>query len=88
MSRVIFDASRKTFRDEIYKEYKAHRPDAPEDLIPQFGLIREAVKAFSLPCIEMEGYEADDLIATYAGPRGSSKARRHHRLLRQGSDAS
>src|SRR5690242_18647713 len=63
---VIFDASRKTFRDEIYKEYKANRTETPEDLIPQFPLIREAVKAFNLPCIEMEGYEADDLIATYA----------------------
>ncbi|HVO01830.1 MAG TPA: DNA polymerase I [Candidatus Cybelea sp.] len=63
---VIFDAGRKTFRDQIYKEYKAHRPEPPDDLIPQFGLIREATRAFNLPCIEMEGYEADDLIATYA----------------------
>ncbi|HYD04687.1 MAG TPA: 5'-3' exonuclease H3TH domain-containing protein, partial [Reyranella sp.] len=63
---VIFDASRKTFRDAIYKEYKANRTEPPEDLIPQFALIRDAVKAFNLPCIEMEGYEADDLIATYA----------------------
>ncbi|WP_395017041.1 DNA polymerase I [Dongia sp.] len=62
---VIFDASRKTFRDAIYKEYKANRTETPEDLIPQFPLIREAVKAFNLPCIEMDGYEADDLIATY-----------------------
>jgi DNA polymerase-1 len=63
---VIFDYSSKTFRNEIYSEYKAHRPPAPEDLVPQFGLIREATRAFNLACIEQEGYEADDLIATYA----------------------
>ncbi|HEX4104600.1 MAG TPA: DNA polymerase I [Rhizomicrobium sp.] len=63
---VIFDASERTFRNEIYKEYKAHRPPAPEDLIPQFPLVREATRAFGVSCIEMAGYEADDLIATYA----------------------
>ena len=63
---VIFDHSSKTFRNEIYDQYKAHRPEPPEDLVPQFSLIREATQAFELPCIEMEGYEADDLIATYA----------------------
>ncbi|MCH2546103.1 MAG: DNA polymerase I [Alphaproteobacteria bacterium] len=63
---VIFDASRITFRNEIYPEYKAHRPDTPEDLIPQFALVREATRALNLPCIEMENYEADDLIASYA----------------------
>jgi len=63
---VIFDHSSKTFRNEIYDQYKAHRPEPPEDLVPQFALIREATQAFELPCIEMEGYEADDLIATYA----------------------
>ena len=63
---VIFDKSSKSFRNEIYGEYKAHRPEPPEDLIPQFAAIREATRAFNLPCIEMEGYEADDLIATYA----------------------
>ena len=63
---VIFDAARKTFRSDIYPEYKAHRPPAPEDLVPQFPLIREATRAFDLPCVEMEGFEADDLIATYA----------------------
>ena len=63
---VIFDAKRENFRNEIYADYKGHRPDAPEELIPQFPLIRDAVEALSLPCIEMEGYEADDLIATYA----------------------
>jgi len=63
---VIFDYSSKTFRNAIYPEYKANRSVPPEDLIPQFGLIRQATKAFNLPCIEKEGYEADDLIATYA----------------------
>src|SRR6187399_646878 len=63
---VIFDRSERTFRNELYKDYKAHRPDAPADLIPQFPLIREAVRAFDIPCLEMLGFEADDLIATYA----------------------
>lgn len=62
---VIFDYSSKTFRNELYPEYKANRNAPPEDLIPQFGLIRQATVAFNLPCIEMEGFEADDLIATY-----------------------
>jgi DNA polymerase-1 len=62
---VIFDYSSKTFRNDLYPEYKANRSAPPEDLIPQFGLIRQATKAFNLPCIEMEGFEADDLIATY-----------------------
>ena len=63
---VIFDASEKTFRNEIYKAYKANRPPPPEDLIPQFPLVRDATRAFGVSCIEMAGYEADDLIATYA----------------------
>ena len=63
---AIFDKSSKSFRNEIYPEYKAHRPPAPEDLIPQFGLIRQATEAFNVACIEQENYEADDLIATYA----------------------
>jgi DNA polymerase-1 len=63
---VIFDKSEVTFRNELYPEYKAHRPPTPEDLVPQFPLIRDATRAFNLPCIEMGGYEADDLIATYA----------------------
>ncbi len=63
---VILDAGRTTFRNQIYDKYKANRPEPPEDLIPQFPLIREAAKAFGLPCCELEGYEADDLIATYA----------------------
>ncbi len=63
---VIFDYSAKTFRNEIYPKYKANRPEPPEDLRPQFPLVRDATRAFNLPCIEMDGYEADDLIATYA----------------------
>jgi len=63
---VIFDTARKTFRSDIYPEYKAHRPPPPEDLVPQFSLIRDSVTAYGLPQAEMEGYEADDLIATYA----------------------
>jgi DNA polymerase-1 len=62
---VVFDKSEKTFRNEMYPQYKAHRPEAPADLIPQFPLIREAVRAFEIPCLEQSGYEADDLIATY-----------------------
>lgn len=63
---VIFDAARKNFRNDIYPDYKAHRPPAPEDLVPQFPLMREAAQAFGLPIMEMEGFEADDIIATYA----------------------
>src|SRR5215813_113093 len=63
---VIFDKSEKTFRTEMYKDYKAHRPDIPEDLIPQFPLIRDAVRAFEIPCLEQAGFEADDIIATYS----------------------
>ena len=63
---VIFDAKRQNFRNDIYPDYKGHRPDAPEELVPQFPLIHEAVDALNLPCLQMEGFEADDLIATYA----------------------
>ena len=63
---VIFDAARETFRNEIYSAYKANRPEPPEELIPQFALIRDATRAYNLPAVEMRGYEADDLIATYA----------------------
>jgi DNA polymerase-1 len=63
---IVFDKSEVTFRNEIFKDYKAHRPPAPDDLIPQFAFIRDAVRAFDLPCLEQAGYEADDLIATYA----------------------
>src|ERR1700704_6435673 len=62
---IVFDKSEVTFRNKLYPDYKAHRPPAPDDLIPQFPLIREAVRAFDLPCLEQAGYEADDLIATY-----------------------
>jgi len=62
---VVFDLSEHTFRTEMYPDYKAHRPDPPDDLKPQFGLIREAVHAFDIPCLEQKGFEADDLIATY-----------------------
>src|SRR5689334_5316947 len=62
---VVFDKSERTFRTEMYPDYKAHRPDPPDDLIPQFGFIRHAVHAFDLPCLEQAGFEADDLIATY-----------------------
>lgn len=72
---IIFDKSEITFRNKLYPDYKAHRPPAPDDLIPQFALIREAVRAFDLPCLEQGGFEADDLIATYAreaGERGAT----------------
>ena len=62
---VIFDAGKMTFRNDMYDQYKANRPEPPEDLIPQFPLIRDAVRAFSVPCMELPGYEADDLIAAY-----------------------
>ena len=71
---IIFDASSVTFRNDIYPEYKAHRPEPPEDLRPQFGLIRDATRAFGLPCIEVQGYEADDIIATYARQAKASGA--------------
>src|SRR5215210_1096412 len=64
---VVFDKSEKTFRTDMYAEYKANRSAPPDDLIPQFAFIREAVRAFDLPCLEQAGYEADDLIATYVG---------------------
>ena len=63
---VAFDVSRETFRNEIYQEYKSNRVDPPEDLIPQFDLIKRATEAIGLPVIELKGYEADDLIATFS----------------------
>lgn len=63
---VIFDAARANFRNDIYADYKANRDETPEDLIPQFSLIRDATEAFDIPAIELEGFEADDLIAAYA----------------------
>ena len=79
---VIFDRARKTFRNDIYPDYKANRDDPPDDLIPQFALIREATRAMGLPGVEKEGFEADDLIATYARAaaargRGSLKPHAH-----------
>ena len=62
---VIFDSARKTFRNEIYSDYKANRSEAPDDLAPQFEYIRKSVLAFNLPSVELVNYEADDLIATY-----------------------
>ena len=62
---VIFDSARKTFRNEIYSDYKANRSEAPDDLVPQFDYIRKSVVAFNLPSVELINYEADDLIATY-----------------------
>ena len=72
---VIFDASSKTFRNEIYPEYKANRSEPPEDLVPQFPIIRDATIAFGAPSIEMMGFEADDLIATYARQAEAKGAR-------------
>ena len=63
---VVFDASGKTFRNDIYPNYKANRSEAPEDLIPQFPVIRKATEAFNIPYVELMGYEADDLIASYS----------------------
>src|ERR1700682_4071185 len=72
---IVFDKSEITFRNKLYPDYKAHRPPAPDDLITQFALVREAVRASDLPCLEQGGFEADDLIATYArlaGERGAT----------------
>ncbi|PZP13490.1 MAG: DNA polymerase I, partial [Sphingomonas hengshuiensis] len=63
---VVLDKGSHSFRNEMYKQYKAQRPPAPEDLVPQFPMIRDATRAFSLPCIEEAGLEADDIIASYA----------------------
>ena len=63
---VIFDHSEKTFRNKLYDQYKANRPPPPEDLVPQFPLMRRAARAFGIPSLELPGYEADDLIAAYA----------------------
>ena len=62
---VIFDAGRKSFRNDFYADYKAHRPEPPPELVPQFALIRDATRAFNVPSIELAGFEADDLIAAY-----------------------
>ena len=72
---VVFDASEKTFRNSIYPQYKANRPEPPEDLVPQFPLVRDATRAFNVACVELLGFEADDLIATYARIAREAKAR-------------
>ncbi|HBJ93675.1 MAG TPA: DNA polymerase I, partial [Hyphomonadaceae bacterium] len=71
----VFDKGSYTFRNDMYPDYKAQRPPAPEDLVPQFPLMRDAARAFGTPAIEMEGYEADDLIATYAKQAEAAGAR-------------
>ena len=81
---VIFDAGRKTFRNEIYPEYKAHRPPPPPELIPQFALIREATRAFGVPSIEAPNYEADDLIAAYA--KAACAKKRNVRIVSSDKD--
>src|SRR6476661_9948744 len=63
---VILDKGATSFRNKLYDQYKAHRPPPPEDLVPQFPLVRDATRAFGVPCLELPGYEADDLIAAYA----------------------
>ena len=73
---VVFDKGKASFRDAIYEDYKANRLEPPDDLVPQFPLVREAASAFGLPVIELEGYEADDIIATYAARRSPPGARR------------
>ena len=84
---VILDASEHTHRNEMYDQYKAHRPPPPEDLVPQFPLIRVATRAFSIPCIEEEGLEADDIIACYVTEAKKHGLEGDDRQLRQGSDA-
>src|ERR1700744_1951359 len=72
---VVFDAGKTTFRNTLYAQYKANRPDPPEDLIPQFPLVRDATHAFGVACVEEPGFEADDLIATYARMANEAGAR-------------
>ena len=72
---VILDASESTHRNQMYDQYKANRPPAPPELVPQFPLIRDATRAFSIPCIEEEGLEADDIIACYVKARSRPAGR-------------
>jgi DNA polymerase I len=85
---VIFDHSATTFRNAIYDDYKANRPELPEDLRPQFPLTREATRAFNVACIETEGYEADDIIAALVAVSAvEAGGKLHHHLVGQGPDA-
>ncbi len=84
---VVFDKSEKTFRTEMYKEYKAHRPPPPEDLIPQFPLIRDAVRAFEIPCLEKAGLRGRRFDRDLRADRLRGRRHGHHRLVRQGSHA-
>ena len=84
---VIFDKGCHTFRNDMYDQYKANREAMPEDLRPQMPLTREATRAFNLACIEMEGFEADDIIATYARQAREAGRTVHDHLVRQGHDA-
>ena len=84
---VVFDAGSQTFRNRIYDQYKAHRPEPPSELVPQFKLVRDATAAFGIASVELEDWEADDLIAAYAKAGLGRRRHRHHRQLRQGPDA-
>ncbi len=84
---VIFDAGRTTFRNRIYDQYKATRPPPPDDLMPQFALVRDATAAFGVPAVELEDWEADDLIASYCREVTAARRPRDHHLVRQGFDA-
>ena len=80
---VIFDSARKTFRNEIYSDYKANRSEAPDDLAPQFEYIRKSVIAFNLPSVDLPNYEADDLIATYVEKILAERCKSNNCFFRQ-----
>jgi hypothetical protein len=84
---VIFDKGSHTFRNDLYSDYKANRDEMPEDLRPQIPLTRDATEAFNIACIELEGFEADDIIATLACQAREAGGRGDDPLLRQGPDA-
>ena len=84
---VVFDYSGESFRNQLYDQYKANRDEPPTELVPQFALVREAARAFGLPVIDVEGFEADDLIAAYAKRAAGRRRAGHGRLVRQGPDA-
>ena len=83
----MFDYSGESFRNQLYDQYKANRDEPPPELRPQFQLVREAARAFGLPVIDVEGFEADDLIAAYAKLGKAAGEPVDDRLLRQGPDA-